>query len=207
MEYRYCPKPEAGRKVKMLKEMQSRTSVLPLALLTVAACVFAFINFQKQSSFEQPTDGVWWVESASSATGLHAERVPEGSPAQRAGIKPGDQLVAIHGTPTPTYASAIEQMFRTGVMQDTTYSLVRNGVPLDVKVILDSADHSEYIAPPVDGAPRAPFLSLLPRVLRPLRVSLYRQAERVRLDHLLEQHRRLRAAAGAVPALRCHFPR
>jgi len=146
MRYQFCPKPEAGRKVKMLKEMQSRTSVLPLALLTIAACVFAFINFQKQSSFEQPTDGVWWVESSNLATGLHAERVPAESPAERAGIKVGDTLTAINGTPTPRFAQAVEQMFRTGTYRGATYSLIRNGVRLDVQVILDPADHSEYIA-------------------------------------------------------------
>src|SRR5271154_1583441 len=107
----------------MLKELQRRAAVLTLALLTVAVCVFAFINFQKEQSFEQPTDGVWWEESNG---GLTAQRVLPGSPGERAGIKTGDLLTAINGQPTPRVASAVQQMFATGTYRGATYSLERH---------------------------------------------------------------------------------
>jgi two-component system NtrC family sensor kinase len=86
----------------MLKELQRRTAVLTLALLTVTVCVFAFINFQKEQAFEQPTDGVWWEEASG---GLKAQRVLPDSPGERAGIKAGDLLIDINGVP-PTVSPA-----------------------------------------------------------------------------------------------------
>jgi len=128
----------------MLKQVQTRRAVLPLALLTLAACIFAFLNFQKEANFEQPTDGVWWVEaSAGNPLGLHAERLLPDSPAERAGIKTGDVLTAIDGEPTPRLAQAVQQMFRTGTYRRATYSLVRSGVKLDVQVILEPADRTD----------------------------------------------------------------
>ena len=46
----------------MRSESHFRFVALALALLTVAATVLAFINYQKERSAETPTDGVWWVE-------------------------------------------------------------------------------------------------------------------------------------------------
>jgi hypothetical protein len=43
----------------MTKDFQTRFSAVTLAVLTVAAAVFAFINFQKERQFETPYDGVW----------------------------------------------------------------------------------------------------------------------------------------------------
>jgi len=124
----------------MLKELQRRTAVLTLALLTVTVCVFAFINFQKEQAFEQPTDGVWWEEVSG---GLKAQRVLPDSPGERAGIKAGDLLIDINGVPTHRVASAVQQMFLTGTYRGATYSLERRGVRLDVQVILVPADRTE----------------------------------------------------------------
>jgi two-component system NtrC family sensor kinase len=129
----------------MLKQVQSKTAVLLLALLTLAVCTFAFINVQKEGTYQQPTDGVWWVDS-SPATGLHAERVLPDSPAERAGIKHGDLMTAINGVPTLRLPQAVEEMYRTGTYRRATYSLVRGGVHLDVQVILEPADRSNELA-------------------------------------------------------------
>jgi two-component system, NtrC family, sensor kinase len=123
----------------MLKDLQLRGAVLPLAVLTLAAAILAFINFTKESNFEQPTDGVWWSESAD---GLTAQRVLTDSPGERAGIKAGDQLTAINGTPTTRVATLERQMFRTGTYRTATYTLHRNQVRLDIPVILEPADRS-----------------------------------------------------------------
>jgi PAS domain S-box-containing protein len=130
----------------MLRQVQSRTAVLPLALITLTACIFAFINLQKEGSYEQPTDGVWWVEASHSLAALKAERVLPDSPAERAGIKKGDLLTAINGEPTARLAQAVQQMFRTGTYRRATYSLVRDNVRLDVQVILEPSDRSNDYA-------------------------------------------------------------
>lgn len=130
----------------MLKQVQSRTAVLTLALLTLTACVLAFINLQKEAQYEQPTDGAWWVESSGLPAGLRAARVLPDSAAERAGIKSGDLLTAIDGAPTPRLAQAVQRMFQTGTYRRATYRLVRNGVKLDVQVILEPADRSNGYA-------------------------------------------------------------
>ena len=48
----------------MTKDAQVRFVAIALALLTITAAVFAWINFQKERQFETPYDGVWWVEKA-----------------------------------------------------------------------------------------------------------------------------------------------
>jgi hypothetical protein len=45
----------------MTKDFQVRFLAVLLAIVTTAAAVFAWINFQKERQFEKPYDGVWWV--------------------------------------------------------------------------------------------------------------------------------------------------
>ncbi|WP_433964288.1 PDZ domain-containing protein [Tunturiibacter gelidiferens] len=77
---------------------QTRILAIVLAVATVAACVLAAMNFDRESGFDVPTDGIWWVEAD---TGLRAERVPAISPGHRAGIRTGDILVSVDDQPTP----------------------------------------------------------------------------------------------------------
>ena len=73
----------------MNKDFQIRFTAGLLFLLTAAACVFAWINFQKEHEFQIPTDGAWWVEHGGH---LIADRVDRNGPADKAGIRSGDQL-------------------------------------------------------------------------------------------------------------------
>jgi PAS domain S-box-containing protein len=123
----------------MRTESQFRFAALALAVLTVAAAIFAFINYQKERQTEAPTDGVWWVEHEG---WLQAERVDAGSAGDKAGIKVGDQLTAINNQTVSSVAAQQRQLYRAGIWKDTTYSLVRGEVPVDVKVILEPADKS-----------------------------------------------------------------
>ncbi len=123
----------------MLKENQVRFIAAIVALMTATAIIFAFINFQKEREFETPTDGVWWVESGGH---LRADRVEPDSPGERAGIKQGDILTAANGSEITRKAAQVREMYRTGNWSKATYSLTRNGVPLDVPVIMVPADRS-----------------------------------------------------------------
>lgn len=126
---------------------QTRFLAIALAVLTLGACLLAALNFRQEAAFEQPIDGVWWVEATG---GLRAEKVSANSPAERAGIKDGDLLVAINERPTPRLAPAVREMFRSGVWAHASYSILRparfeRGRPsakLDVQVILEPADRS-----------------------------------------------------------------
>jgi two-component system, NtrC family, sensor kinase len=125
----------------MNKDFQVRSTVILLALLTTAAIVYAGYNFQAERAFQLPTDGVWWVEQRGS---LVAARVDEGGPGARAGIKVGDQLTAIDQHAAITTAALSHQLFRVGAWSKTTYSLVRQAVPVDVVLIPVPAERSQY---------------------------------------------------------------
>src|SRR5438477_108081 len=78
----------------MNRDFQIRFTAGLLFLLTAAACVFAWINFQKEHEYQIPTDGAWWVERGGH---LFADRVERNGPADRGGIRKGDQLASING--------------------------------------------------------------------------------------------------------------
>jgi len=125
----------------MARDLQTRLFAVILALVSVAAIAFAWINFQKENEFSIPYDGVWWVEDGGH---LRAERVDVGGPGQKAGIKPGDRLVAVDGRDVTNVGSLERQMYRAGVWSKSTYSLVRQGVPVEAPLILAPTDRSLY---------------------------------------------------------------
>ena len=125
----------------MARDLQSRFFALLLALLSVAAIVFAWINFQKDREFFTPSDGVWWVEDADH---LRAQRVDLNGPGEKAGVKKGDLLVAVDGRDISNVGSLERQLYRTGVWSKTTYSLVRQGIPVEATLILAPADRTLY---------------------------------------------------------------
>src|SRR5579859_6168480 len=121
----------------MRREFQIRFTAILLALLTVAAVIFAWINFQKEREYAAPYDGVWWVESSG---WLQAERVDKDGPGDKAGIREGDILTAINGRTVNRAATLQQQMARNGIYVQATYSVLRGDIPLDVNVILVPAD-------------------------------------------------------------------
>lgn len=123
----------------MNRESQVRFVAVLLFLLTVAAVVFAGFNFQKERDSAVPDDGVWWVEHGGQ---LVADRVDPNGPGAKAGIKAGDQLVAVNGQEVKSTPGLERQLYRTGVWAKATYSLLRESVAVDSSVILVPADRS-----------------------------------------------------------------
>ncbi len=117
----------------MDKNLQNRFTAVLLGLLTVAAIVYAVINFQKEREAQIPDDGVWWVENNGALT---ADRVATDGPGDKAGIKQDDRLVAIGQHPVTDDATRMRLLFRVGVWSKATYSLERNSVPVDADVVL-----------------------------------------------------------------------
>ena len=126
----------------MAKDLQSRFLFVVLALLSVAAVVFAWINFQKDADYESPSDGVWWVEDGGH---LRAQRVDVDGPGQKAGIKPGDVLIAVQDHNVTNVGALERQLYGVGVWSKATYSLVRQGIPVEAPLILVPADRTLYI--------------------------------------------------------------
>ena len=125
----------------MATDLQNRFFAVVLGLLTVAAVVFAWINFEKEHEFSTPYDGVWWMEDGGH---LVAQRVDREGPGEKAGIKSGDRLQLVDGREVFNVGSLERQLYRTGVWSKATYSLIRNGVSLDAPVILAPTDRSLY---------------------------------------------------------------
>jgi two-component system, NtrC family, sensor kinase len=139
---------------RMRKDFQFRVSALILALITLTAIIFAGINFWKERQYEVPTDGVWWIESGK---GLRAERVTKGGPAEKAGVKPGDQLLAIDDRPITEIRDAdgrvvanaqtrVQQhLYRGGVWSKLSYKVDRGGFTFETQLVLVPADRSLFL--------------------------------------------------------------
>ena len=136
----------------MKNAFQTRILVVVLGIATLAACVLAGLNLVTESSYNVPTDGIWWLEAPATtggSPGLCAQQVPTDSPGQRAGIRAGDILQSIDDRPTPRLAPFERQLFRDGTWAHATYSIIRpmracalgaGSTRLDIQVILEPTD-------------------------------------------------------------------
>src|SRR3989475_11569090 len=123
----------------MNRDLKIRFTAILLAIVTAAAATLAWINFQKESEFQIPYDGVWWIERNGNLT---ADRVEPDGPADKAGIRNGDRLLAVNQHEVNSAAGLIHHLYRTGPWSKATYSLQRQSVPLDSVVILVPVERS-----------------------------------------------------------------
>ncbi|HEY7404311.1 MAG TPA: ATP-binding protein [Candidatus Angelobacter sp.] len=127
----------------MRKDSLIRFSAVALALVTVALVVFAVINWQKESVYSTPYDGVWWKEDSN---GLMARGLIPDGPGEKAGIKVGDRLLRINGQPKDQAIHNIIEfenlLYRTGAYSKATYVVERQGISIDATVIPVTADNS-----------------------------------------------------------------
>jgi len=128
---------------RMETSLFNRLQAMLLALATVGLVVLAVFNFRQERNFQQPNDGVWWVESQG---GLQAAKVFPDSPGQLAGIHKGDLLTAVNEIPVLRVPDFERQLARTGVYEKANYSISRDGISLDTPVVvyLEPADRSSF---------------------------------------------------------------
>lgn len=112
-----------------------------LVILTVAASVAAYINFQQnfhpEKRFRLPEDGVTWVDrKVGNSNVVRALHVAPGSPGERAGIKPGDELRKIQGTPIERAIDVMPVLISVKPYLTAEYSLMRRGIDFTAKVIV-----------------------------------------------------------------------
>ncbi|HOQ46127.1 MAG TPA: ATP-binding protein [Bryobacteraceae bacterium] len=113
-----------------------------LMVLTVAAVISAAINFQQQKKFRLPDDGVTWTERDAGVEALH---VAPGSPAANAGIRTGDTLLKIAGTPIQKATDVSRALVRLGSWNKAAYRLRRNGVEFETTLVVGQS-HRDYPA-------------------------------------------------------------
>ncbi|HVM93583.1 MAG TPA: ATP-binding protein [Terriglobales bacterium] len=123
----------------MNREFQARFTVIVLGLLTVAAMVFATLNYRLEHQSSIPDDGVWWLDGNGKVV---ADRLDPNGPAAVAGIHRGDILVSINEHQVSSSAGVERQLYYSGVYSKATYSLLRGSIPLDAQVVLVPAERS-----------------------------------------------------------------
>jgi two-component system, NtrC family, sensor kinase len=116
----------------MKESLRVSVGAVVLALATLAAVIFAWLNFLQRSRFDVVDDGVAWSDST---TGIEAWRVTPNSPASAAGIHPGDILIAIDDSPVPSAAHVARRLFRAGLWTQLRYKLSRNGEEFETRLI------------------------------------------------------------------------
>ena len=126
----------------MKRDLQLRFSAVLLGLITLAAVIFSWLNFRQEKQVAIPYDGVWWVEQSPGVNGLVAKRIEHNGPGDHAGIKVGDRLNAVNGVPVHNEAGLMRQLYRGGPYSKLTYTIARNGIPLDAPLIPQEADKS-----------------------------------------------------------------
>ncbi len=133
----------------MKNAFQTRILAVVLAAATLAACVFAGLNVAAESSYNLPTDGIWWVETPA---GLCAKHVPADSEGHRAGIRAGDIVQAIDEHAVVRLSSYERRLFDDGIFTKANYTILRSPEPcapvsakaakLEIQVILEPVDRS-----------------------------------------------------------------
>src|SRR5215472_2623009 len=109
-----------------------------LALATLAAVIFAILNFDQRARFESPDDGVAWRDAD---PGVEAWRVSPNGPGWSAGIRAGDRLLEVGGQPVTGGALQVtKRVWRAGLWSQLRYKVERGGVTFETPVLITPAE-------------------------------------------------------------------
>src|ERR1700761_7916700 len=126
----------------MNDSLRMRLGAIVLALLTIAAIVFAVLNFQQRSRYVQSDDGVTWMDSAS---GVSAWHVVADSPAAKAGIKEGDVVQSVRGIAIHRNTDVTKVLYRVAPWTQIDYDLLRDNRTFKTPVVTAPQDNSTSI--------------------------------------------------------------
>src|SRR5882762_1651787 len=121
----------------MRQNLRVSLGAVVLALATLAAVIFALINFDQRSRFEVVYDGVAWLDTDH---GIQASRVSPNSPATRAGIRPDDVLLAINSATVTRAAEVARRLDRAGLWTQVRYKLSRGGAEFETPLLTAPAE-------------------------------------------------------------------
>jgi two-component system, NtrC family, sensor kinase len=121
----------------MKQNLRVSLGAVVLALATLAAVIYAWINFRQRESYEIPDDGVAWLDTSH---GAQAWKITANSPAARAGVRPGDLLVSINGVRVDTQVQVTKRLWRAGLWTLVRYKLERNGEEFETPLVTAPAE-------------------------------------------------------------------
>ncbi|GAC1703074.1 MAG: hypothetical protein NVS9B4_10090 [Candidatus Acidiferrum sp.] len=116
----------------MRQNLRVSLGAVLLALATLAAMIFFFLNFNQRTKYELPDDGVAWLDVDQ---GVEAWQVSPDSPASVAGIRSGDQLLAINGVPVTRAVQIPVRLAHAGLWYQLRYKLSRQGREFEAPVV------------------------------------------------------------------------
>src|ERR1700682_504659 len=121
----------------MKQNLRVSLGAVILALATLAAMIFAWLNFVQRETFDTPDDGVAWLDTAS---GAQAWKLAPNSPAARAGIRPGDLLISINNVPVTSQVQVTRRLWHAGLWTQVRYKLARNGREFETPIVTAPAE-------------------------------------------------------------------
>src|SRR6266481_1060667 len=121
----------------MRQNLRASLGAVVLALATLAAVIFALINFDQRRRFEVVYDGVAWLDTDH---GIQASQVSPNSPATRAGIRPGDVLLTINSAGVTRAAEVARRLDRAGLWTQVHYKLSRSGQEFETPLLTAPAE-------------------------------------------------------------------
>jgi two-component system NtrC family sensor kinase len=134
-----------------MKELRAQIAGAMVVVLTVVAGLCAVVNFQQQSRFRLPDDGVVWVEPAEEdKSGVYALEVEPGRAGAKAGIRAGDVLLRINGVAVEHPEDVARVLVGIGSWQRAEYQIRRDGIEAKAAPIIaertpDASIYYQYL--------------------------------------------------------------
>src|SRR5467141_623310 len=116
----------------MKQNLRVSLGAVVLALATLAAMIFALLNFDQRARYELAYDGVAWLDTDH---GVQARQVSPNSPATRAGIHANDVLLSINGAHVTRATDVARRLDRAGLWTQVRYNLARGGQEFETPLV------------------------------------------------------------------------
>jgi len=118
---------QTGNRAHALVRLTAQLAVVALLLCLAVA------NLYVRATWSEPEDGVLWTTTPD---GMVAQEIATGSPAARAGIRPGDILAEIDRASVDSEADIVAHLHRASSGDTVVYTLVRTKTPESLRVTL-----------------------------------------------------------------------